>query len=355
MQYEIISFGELSSEQLEQWEKLQHSNPSLWSPYFNLEFIELVAHVRNDVKIIVVSKQSASIGFLPCQINTSRIVRPVAGALSDNHGIICAQDTNITISKMLSELRLKRFEYNHFLGSQKSFLLNTFMSDVSPIIDLSRGFEYYLSDLKKKKSKLESKIRKAYRRLEQDSCTIEFNLFSTDKKDLEFVIKTKQQQFLNTLGIDPFQHDWIRGLFNKLFEIKKDNFEGVLSTFKINGQLAAAHFGMKNNKVWHWWFPVYDRSFQQYTPGLLILFEMAKKISELDVAYIDLGKDKVQYKRMFSNNHIVLLEGIEVNQDEIIQSVYSALASWYINNPDNISSRVINKIVRFNNKGNRFL
>ena len=169
MEFKSIKANELSLEEKKHWHTLQLDNEYLASPYFNLEYTELVASVRNDVRILVIYKREEPIGFFPYQITAQNNMIPLSGSLSDNHGLIASSHFNFNFNEILSKLKLKSFSYDHFINAQQHYLSSPISQDVSPIIDLSKGYDNYLLDLKKMKSKMPYKLRKAYRKLSNEN------------------------------------------------------------------------------------------------------------------------------------------------------------------------------------------
>jgi CelD/BcsL family acetyltransferase involved in cellulose biosynthesis len=83
----------------------------------------------------------------------------------------------------------------------------------------------------------------------------------------------------------------------------------VLSTLHAGDRLAAAHFGMRSATVWHWWFPVYDPDLSKYSPGILLLLEMAREARGLGIRVIDFGKGDAEYKERLKTGDLALAEG----------------------------------------------
>ena len=78
---------ELSEADQKAWAKLSADNPKTYSPYFHLDYTQLVSELRNDVYIACVYDGKTPIGFLPYQ--GQRFARPVGAPMTDYHGFIC--------------------------------------------------------------------------------------------------------------------------------------------------------------------------------------------------------------------------------------------------------------------------
>ena len=67
---------------------------------------------------------------------------------------------------------------------------------------------------------------------------------------------------------------------------------------------------MRSRTAWHYWLPTYDRDFAKYSPGLILLLEMAAQAQALGIQTIDLGKGNALYKQRLMNGAVPLLEGV---------------------------------------------
>jgi CelD/BcsL family acetyltransferase involved in cellulose biosynthesis len=93
------------------------------------------------------------------------------------------------------------------------------------------------------------------------------------------------------------------------FETQEQEFAGCLSALYVGDDLAAVHAGMRSDRAWHWWFPVYEDRYAKYSPGLILLLDVAREAARLGLDYLDLGKGDDPYKQSFTNAEIRPSEG----------------------------------------------
>ena len=122
-------------------------------------------------------------------------------------------------------------------------------------------------------------------------------------------MRLKSQQYQRTKLLDVFRISWIVKLLDRIRAQQTDDFSGVLSALYIDDQLAAAHFGMRSANVLHYWFPVYDQELQKYSPGLILLVELARFAAAAGIHRIDLGKGSDRFKQSFMSGAISVAEG----------------------------------------------
>ena len=71
---------------------------------------------------------------------------------------------------------------------------------------------------------------------------------------------------------------------------------------------------MRTPEVFHIWFPAYHPEFAKYSPGLILLIEMAQHCAAAGIERVDLGKGSQRYKKSFASAAIPLAEGVVTRQ-----------------------------------------
>jgi CelD/BcsL family acetyltransferase involved in cellulose biosynthesis len=293
----VVEGGALSSDVVRAWRRIIDENRGLSSPYFRPQFTQAVAKVRDDVRVLVVENRGSIVALFPFQRGRFGRGRPVGGPLSDYHGLIAGRDFDHDLTDLLRAAHLNSWTFDHLPLSQLGFERFVIARSESPIIDLSNGFESYRSQRTHASSKHISRLESQARRLERDHGPIRFLFDTRDERVLQTLIQWKADQCERTRVPNVFGVSWTVALVNQLLATRAgDHFSGILSAMYAGNRLVAAHMGMRARSVLHYWFPSYDRSFQQYSPGLLLLLNMARKAASGKVSTIDLGKGDALYK-----------------------------------------------------------
>src|SRR5204863_4610170 len=102
---------------------------------------------------------------------------------------------------------------------------------------------------------------------------------------------------------------WIAAVVERVRGTQDADFAGLLSVLYSGDQIVAAHLGARSRSVWHYWLPCYDRRLAKYSPGSLLLIEMAKSAESIGMRYIDLGQGLEEYKLRFMNGSIGIAAG----------------------------------------------
>jgi CelD/BcsL family acetyltransferase involved in cellulose biosynthesis len=310
MRYEIVVMEELGVSEWTRWREIQRSTPQLASPYFCPEFARCVAEVREDVRICVLEDDGVCVGFFPFQLRSLGVGVPLGGVVSDYHGIVAPMDLRCDTPKMLEKCRLLTWEFDHLVAEQEAFAPHHLGQAISPAIDVSRGFDAYVEELRRAGSSRVSQLRRKARKLEREVGPIRFEAHVDDPAVLRTVIQWKSEQCRRTGAPDFFvQQPWTRALMSRIWCTETEHFRGLLSVLWSGDELMAAHLGMRSDRALHWWFPVYNRAFGIHSPGALLLLRVAELAASLGIAVVDLGKGDDPYKRTFANTHTRLAEG----------------------------------------------
>ncbi|HWE83201.1 MAG TPA: GNAT family N-acetyltransferase, partial [Gaiellaceae bacterium] len=112
-----------------------------------------------------------------------------------------------------------------------------------------------------------------------------------------------------TGAVDIFAIPWVVDVVERVHASQAPAFSGLLSYLFAGDTPLAAHLGPRSGPVWHYWLPAYAREHARFSPGIVLLTEMARHARELGVEVIDLGKGDALYKRRLTNGSVEIVEG----------------------------------------------
>lgn len=309
MNVELFAAAELPPKYRERWRELHGSNPDLRSPYFHPEFTAAVARAHDDVEIAVVERSGEPVAFFPFQRGRFGVGRPVGGRLSDYHGVIMVPYAKLDARRLMRACKLTVWPFDHALASQELFRPFAEIKSESPTMDLRGGFEAYLEGKKKSGASRISQMQRKGRKLAREVGPVRLEVQVDDPAALDQVIRWKSEQCRRTGVYDFFSDERAVRLVRDIAQTKVDGFEGLVSVLYVGDAIAAAHMGMRTEDVLHWWFPGYEHSLSQYSPGGILLLELAKAMADLGISTLDLGKGDDAYKPSFMTGAVPLIEG----------------------------------------------
>jgi CelD/BcsL family acetyltransferase involved in cellulose biosynthesis len=313
MKTTVLPATRLDPSHLAAWTSWLGGEGALDSPFFRPEFIQVVAAVRNGIKVALLEEAGAPVGFFPFQYGFFGIGTPVGGRFSDFHGVISRPGFVWRADELIRGCGLKVWDFNHLPTTQEAF--RPFQVEVSdsPFMDLSGGFEGYLAERARVGSQLPKKIQRAIRMAEREAGPMRFVLHTADPQVFRTLLAWKSAQYQRTKVLtDMFSFPWAVQFLERILAHSGEAFAGLLSALYFGDRLVAAHLGMRTATALHYWIPSYDTEFGKHSPGLILLMEIARAAAESGVRRLDLGKGDDDYKARLKSGAIQLSEGAVV-------------------------------------------
>ncbi len=309
MRGEIIHPRELDSGLTETWRSLQSGNPAIQSPFFAPEFTRAIGRAREDARVAVFSRDGQVVGFLPHHLVQPSVAKPIGGQINDYHGVISAEDAMIDPEAMLRAARLSAYDFNHAPASMTVLAAGAYETSESPIMDLTGGFEGYVSRISKAGKHSMKETERRIRKMTREVGPVRFLRNDRSEAAWAGLLKMKGESFDRKGSKSVLDLPWVLAALDELREIDTPEFAGLLSTVYAGDRLVAAHLGMRSTGVWAWWFNTYDHELRNLAPGLITILEAAKVAEADDVTAIDFGKGEQYYKKAFATDAVPLCEG----------------------------------------------
>jgi CelD/BcsL family acetyltransferase involved in cellulose biosynthesis len=314
MQFQTFPEERLTSEHREAWRAIQESVQQFDSPYFRPEFTRLVAQVRPNVEVTVLTHAGEHVGFFPFERKTDKTAEPVGNLLSDFHGVVARPDVHCSARELLEASGLRVWNFHHLLAAGNEFQTGYWRVVDALSMDLSQGFEAYRLTRRQSGSKHTKNISQRRRKLERELGPIVVDIDCRDERVFSQLWQWKSQQYRRHGLIDLPAIPWIGKLLRAIWGEAKRTFRGRLFALYANGELLAAEFALQSGPVLHSWFPAYDPGYAKYSVGHILRQEMARAAVVLDVRRIDLGKDEEPFKVSLGTKSVSIAEGsIDLN------------------------------------------
>lgn len=304
----ILQLNELTPRQRQYWRGFCAENPQLASPYFTFEFAELVSQVRRDTRILSLSRNGTPAGFLPVHTSRTGVMRPLAGPMGDHHGLI-TDDPFLDLGAALKHAGSGVFLFHGALASQLGFAAHAEAMEPSWVVNMEAGFDAYWEARRQAEPKAMRNIRARDRKLTESGLEVVYRVNDRRVEVLDQLLAIKRQQYAATRATDVFEGRWANRLIHSIMNQRSEALSGQLSTLEINGELAAAHFGMRSRSVLHYWYPVYNPAFSKFGVGLLLFREIARALNAEGVSRIDFGPGDYDFKQRLSNDAFAIASG----------------------------------------------
>jgi CelD/BcsL family acetyltransferase involved in cellulose biosynthesis len=320
MKATAIRAHELTPLQIETWASIQQDRTDLDSPFLSPDFTQAAAQARA-VEVMLIEDGGEVRGFLPFQRDRWGAASPVAAGLSEWQAVILGEEHEgeCDIRKLLRSSGLKNWHFDHLIESQASVQNCEAIFGAAPCIDLSGGFDLYAQSRRDAGSACITETLRKRRKLEREIGPIRFELHTDDRSAFETLLKWKAAQNERTGLLNIFRYGWVVDTLESIWRTQSERFAGVLSALHVGDDLVAVHLGPRSSTISHLWFTAYDPKFAKYSPGLILLIEMARGLADNGVTRIDLGPGPQRYKLQFKTGDIGVARGV-VDQSPTVRA-----------------------------------
>ncbi len=309
----IKTAGELTPDERAAWRALQGASDAIASPYFSQAYLDALAEVRGDVRVVVRREAGAPSGFLALQLGAFGHARPLGGPLSDHHGVIGDFGGAGELCEDLRRVGVGVFDFHGALATQRPFAGQAAAPEGSWVIDLSDGFEAWRARRKKPGGNTLRTILVSQRKMEErhGALSFTFDAAGDDAREaLDALYAWKSDQYRRSGHFDVFSVRWTRAFVETLLQAGAgSDARGVLSTLRVDGRIAAVHFGMMGRGVIHYWFPAYDTAFQKEGGGNALLVGLLEEAASLGVREVHLGAGNYRYKAALADWQFPIVKG----------------------------------------------
>jgi len=313
---ELISLADINTPLANTWQHLRDTRPDFQSPFWSLEFVRHSEKIGRPVEIAVIRSKGQVVGFFPFERKYPRIGQPVANKMNDAHGVLGCPLSKPQLLALLTACGLDSFLFHAWFGSDSGIASFSFATanSYAAALNKSSEFESYRQFLAHDRYTLKQQIRKT-RKLVRDHGPLRFEYRSLCPQRFKELVSWKRQQYQRTNIFDIFSIPWAVQLIESLFnEQDQSGVFGVLSVLYAGDQPCAMHIGIQEGQRLHYWFPVYDPNFSQYSPGSELFLTIADYCqNEIDVQLIDLGYGEQPYKHKLINEVSTCYFGLLTN------------------------------------------
>lgn len=306
---EVKRLADLTQHEIALWQQLAAACPELRSPFFSFEFARVVAEAGALARICILYEHGRLAGFFPFQFS-GRIAQSMAaaerlgGALSDFCGVIIDGSRHGPIGNrdLLRCAGLACLDIGHLDGTQTCLGLTASVRTDGARIRLdSGGQERYWARLKSAHPSDYGVLARRERKAQRESRSIDFVFaYEEPEKLLPCVVAEKRRQYSRTGKSDGLAQPWKRRCLDLIAREREGRCVPVVSALYLDGCWAALHFGIRARNVLHYYLPVYNPRFRNFSPGLILLAKMIRAAPDHGIEEIDLGEGLSRYKEVFA-------------------------------------------------------
>ncbi len=327
--------NQLTDNEINYWESICKENNNLSSPFYSYYFSLATFLSGRDVRVCILYQDSLPVAFIPFQFRNTLyrllgVAERVANNLNDYFGIIASEDFTITPEQLRHFCNLNYFSFSHLRENQLGFGLSGEDPTPSPIVNFKMDDLQLNSKQRRKKVHFEKETERRLNRASNELGAINFEFKSANvEQELSRCIDQKRAQYKRTGSPDPLTEKYEQKILYELACYNYASCSGILSTLYAGDTWLASHFGLINETEMHYWFPVYNPDFVEYSAGRILITKMIEATKLHKLKLFDFGAGTSQMKRKFSNDEITVLKGTWRNNSFSALAYQTALSSQW--------------------------
>jgi CelD/BcsL family acetyltransferase involved in cellulose biosynthesis len=300
--YALIPARDLPTEYVGRMAALADENPALASPFFQPQYAQTVAEVRDGIDMVVLASAGRAVGFYPFERMAGDVGRPVGGGMSNCQGVIAAAGTEWSAQAIAQAAGVRTLGFHHQIAEQHEFDPFVTQRAEAPVIDLAGGWDGFLAARNSAGVSSFNALPRKIRRLEREVGPISFVPRCSAPEAFDRLIEWKRAQYAQ----GSLHQEWSVEVLRRLMAIDTPGFVGMLSALYAGDRLLAVHAGIRARRVWHYWYPSYDPELGRHSPGLVLIWEMCRWAADAGIARIDLGPGAGAHKDLFANSEMTV-------------------------------------------------
>jgi CelD/BcsL family acetyltransferase involved in cellulose biosynthesis len=293
---DVLSWHELDAMDRAAWQAIRCAVPEYRSPFFSLAFSDAIAAVRHDVLVAVLRCGREAIGFLPFH-RLSRVAEPVGRFFNDAHNVIAWDGAAFDWLNLLRDCGVKAYNFHALCGPPSHWPDRYQHGTIESFsVEFAGDSASLLAQLEADHHTIRRQEQKS-RKMARELGPLQLEIDCKDTALLSQTIDWKRQQYRRTNILDFFAPGWTRDLMHRLHQMPAGGSRGLLSVLRAGDEVVAAHYGMIEGGLLHYWFPTYNVRFAQYSPGTALFKEIVRAATAQGIECIDMGYGEQPYKR----------------------------------------------------------
>lgn len=305
LEVEIVAIDALGEARWAMWRDMLAANPSLNSPYFRPEFVEVAGRISPDAAVAVFRRGGEVVGFFPHQ-RRGGAMQPLAAPMNDYHGIIAFPGQAPSLEEAARTLGATRLNVTAWVGQ-------TGLGEDRRTVQVELGeggYDAWYADRRTNQGKFFKDKERARRSMEAELGPLRVERGLRDPALLDWLINLKREQYKRTARHDIFACGWTADLLHALLKEDRDGFGASMAGLWAGDRLTAIEYSLHAGDQYHFWFPGYEPSLARCSPGILLSMDTMRLAAELGYRTFDFGFEGEHYKKYFCNGARIVREAV---------------------------------------------
>src|SRR5215207_11212193 len=191
MKVSVVRPEDLGASEIAAWRAMQRATADFDNPFLSPGFAEAAGRVRRTARVAVLEDDQAIVGFLAFERGHLRIGRPIAAGVSDAQAVVHVPGFEWGPRELLRGCALDAWQFDHLVANQISRAEPKVRRRDSWIMDVSDGYEAYVTNRLQATRKVFRSTLSKDRKLDRDAGPTRFEFDAADATALETLLRWK--------------------------------------------------------------------------------------------------------------------------------------------------------------------
>ena len=309
MKVSVCRPSELGAPEIASWHAFQAA-ANLENPFLSPEFARAVDEIFPTTRVAVVRDGADLVGFLPFTAGPMRTATGIGGMLANCQAYVSSAAAPWRIEEVLRAARIDLFEFHALVPTSRAPMPNTTRPVSALAIDLTAGFDEYVTTARRVGGHFFKEIERKRRRLEREhQDDVHFDFAGNDGSLVARLAGWKSAQYRRSGWPDLFSRPGVRELLELLAGSNDPAMSGCVSSLSVGEHVVALDLSLRSETVFAGWLSSYDTAMRSWSPGAVAMLRLIEAAAAAGLHTMDLATGDETYKQRLANTSIELAAG----------------------------------------------
>lgn len=306
MQVTLIRPSELGRSEAEQWRAFQGSSQLMSHPFLSLSYARTWETATPSARVAVVEDNGQIQAFIPFELGAGKIAGPLGGAHTALDGMVTS-GVPLNMPAVVRKAGLRGWRFEHVPVDLKALDPHRYSGPnhcrTVSYVDLSGGYDKYLSDLSDGTRKRIARTEAYRRALHRKVGSVSFEWRVPKPEYFDQLMEWKSAQYRNAREMS--EHQEVMSVLRELSLMDTDDCRGLIGVLFAGEQTAAVTLCLEAPGIITLYTLAYNPEFARFSAGTMQLLDLIRDSAARDITMVDFGADHTvqehTYKDRFRN------------------------------------------------------
>ncbi len=306
MQVTVVRPSELGCSEAEQWRAFQGSSQMMSHPFLSLSYARAWGAVKANARVAVVEDGGRIEAFIPFELDDGRTASTLGGAHTAVDGMVTS-GVPLNMSAVVRKAGLRGWRFERAPVDQKALDPHRYSGPhhcrTVSYVDLSGGYDQYISDLNDGTRKRIARTEAYRRALQRKVGSVSFDWRNPKPEYFDQLIEWKSAQYRN--ASEMAENLAVMSVLRELAFMDTDDCRGLIGVLFAGAQTAAVTLCLEGPSVIALYTLAYNPEFARFSAGTMQLLDLIRDAATHGITMVDFGADHTvqenTYKDRFRN------------------------------------------------------